>query len=182
MPPIGCSPVIWISRIIMSRCRTRSRPRRWRCDCGEESRSPYWNYGNFITSVDQFSHRRLLHFSGGESDQQDEETSPTAAPVAKDCPACTMSIPIKATRCPHCTSDLGASAPRRIAICERWRDNCGSAVQISIEVRGGLARLLDPPNNPSRSTNKIRFGDKARSDPVHALSIPFLAPTAKTPA
>jgi large conductance mechanosensitive channel len=33
---------------------------------------------------------------------------PNAAPVAKDCPACTMSIPIKATRCPHCTSELGA--------------------------------------------------------------------------
>jgi large conductance mechanosensitive channel len=35
--------------------------------------------------------------------------SPNAAPVVKDCPACTMSIPIKATRCPHCTSDLGAA-------------------------------------------------------------------------
>ncbi len=34
--------------------------------------------------------------------------SPSAAPVAKDCPACAMSIPIKATRCPHCTSDLGS--------------------------------------------------------------------------
>jgi large conductance mechanosensitive channel len=34
--------------------------------------------------------------------------SPNAAPVVKDCPACTMPIPIKARRCPHCTSELAA--------------------------------------------------------------------------
>ena len=28
------------------------------------------------------------------------------APTAKDCPFCLMSIPIKATRCGHCTADL----------------------------------------------------------------------------
>jgi large conductance mechanosensitive channel len=31
---------------------------------------------------------------------------PTHAPVSKDCPACTMTIPIKARRCPYCTTDL----------------------------------------------------------------------------
>jgi large conductance mechanosensitive channel len=29
-----------------------------------------------------------------------------AAPTTKDCPFCLMSIPIKATRCGHCTADL----------------------------------------------------------------------------
>ncbi|XUX00550.1 MAG: large conductance mechanosensitive channel protein MscL [Dehalogenimonas sp.] len=29
-----------------------------------------------------------------------------AAPTTKDCPYCSTSIPIKATRCPNCTSDL----------------------------------------------------------------------------
>jgi large conductance mechanosensitive channel len=32
--------------------------------------------------------------------------TPTAAPVSKECPACAMTIPAKATRCPHCTSEL----------------------------------------------------------------------------
>src|SRR4051812_18326220 len=32
-----------------------------------------------------------------------------APPVVKDCPACTISIPIKATRCPHCTTELSAT-------------------------------------------------------------------------
>jgi large conductance mechanosensitive channel len=29
-----------------------------------------------------------------------------AAPTTKDCPYCFSSIPLKATRCPHCTSNL----------------------------------------------------------------------------
>ena len=33
-------------------------------------------------------------------------------PVVKDCPACTMPIPIKATRCPHCTTEFSGQAAR----------------------------------------------------------------------
>jgi large conductance mechanosensitive channel len=35
-----------------------------------------------------------------------EEAAPPAVPTTKDCPHCMVSIPIKATRCPHCTSEL----------------------------------------------------------------------------
>jgi large conductance mechanosensitive channel len=31
---------------------------------------------------------------------------PAAAPATKDCPFCTSTIPIRATRCPQCTSQL----------------------------------------------------------------------------
>ncbi len=31
---------------------------------------------------------------------------PKAAPATKDCPFCATAIPIKASRCPHCTSAL----------------------------------------------------------------------------
>jgi len=31
------------------------------------------------------------------------------APTTKDCPYCLMSVPLKATRCGHCTSELKAS-------------------------------------------------------------------------
>jgi len=34
--------------------------------------------------------------------------APPAAPNTKDCPYCLSSIPIKATRCAHCTSELKA--------------------------------------------------------------------------
>ena len=35
---------------------------------------------------------------------------PPKEPTTKDCPKCCSSIPIKATRCPNCTSELEAAA------------------------------------------------------------------------
>lgn len=35
-----------------------------------------------------------------------EEPAPPAAPATKDCPFCASAIPIKAIRCPNCTSQL----------------------------------------------------------------------------
>ena len=38
-----------------------------------------------------------------------KQEAPPAVPTTKDCPHCMVSIPIKATRCPHCTSELKGS-------------------------------------------------------------------------
>ena len=38
-----------------------------------------------------------------------QEEAPPAEPTTKDCPYCLSSIPIKATRCAHCTSELRAT-------------------------------------------------------------------------
>jgi large conductance mechanosensitive channel len=35
-----------------------------------------------------------------------EEEAPAEEPTTRDCPHCFSTIPVKATRCPHCTSDL----------------------------------------------------------------------------
>ena len=35
-----------------------------------------------------------------------EKPAAVAAPTTKDCPLCATAIPIKASRCPHCTSQL----------------------------------------------------------------------------
>ncbi|RJP84793.1 MAG: large-conductance mechanosensitive channel protein MscL [Desulfobacteraceae bacterium] len=37
---------------------------------------------------------------------QFQKPEPSAAPTTKDCPRCFSAIPIKATRCPNCTSEL----------------------------------------------------------------------------
>jgi large conductance mechanosensitive channel len=67
-----------------------------------------WNYGNFVTLVINFIIVAFCIFLVVKAMNKMKRPSPTAAPVAKDCPACTMSIPIRATRCPHCTTDLVA--------------------------------------------------------------------------
>ena len=65
-----------------------------------------WNYGSFITLVINFIIIAFCIFLVVKGLNRMKKPAPTAAPVAKDCPACTMSIPIKATRCPHCTTEL----------------------------------------------------------------------------
>ena len=65
-----------------------------------------WNYGNFITLVINFIIVAFCVFLMVRSLNKMKRSAPDAAPASKDCPACTMTIPIKATRCPHCTSDL----------------------------------------------------------------------------
>jgi large conductance mechanosensitive channel len=67
-----------------------------------------WNYGNFVTLLINFLIVALAIFLVVKAINRMKRPAPAAEAVAKDCPACTMSIPIKATRCPHCTSDLGS--------------------------------------------------------------------------
>lgn len=65
-------------------------------------------YGNFINNVIDFLIIALVIFlmiKGIESLKK--KPAPVAAePDTKDCPYCFTTIPIKATRCPHCTSEL----------------------------------------------------------------------------
>src|SRR4051812_19025018 len=67
-----------------------------------------WNYGNFIPLIINFVIVAFAIFllvrAFNRMKRKKEDP-----PVAKDCPACTMTIPIKATRCPHCTSDLSGA-------------------------------------------------------------------------
>lgn len=64
-----------------------------------------WNYGNFITLAINFLIVagavfllvRTINKLRGPAEKE---------PDTKQCPACAMKIPIKATRCPHCTSEL----------------------------------------------------------------------------
>jgi large conductance mechanosensitive channel len=68
------------------------------------------NYGNFITLVINFLIVALCIFLLVRAINRLKKPQPAAAPVSKDCPFCQMTISIKATRCPHCTSDIAATA------------------------------------------------------------------------
>lgn len=66
------------------------------------------NAGLFINSTISFlivAFAVFLLIKGMNSLQKKEE-EPAAEPTEKECPHCFTSIPIKATRCPHCTSEL----------------------------------------------------------------------------
>lgn len=66
------------------------------------------NAGLFINSMISFmivAFAVFLLIKGMNSLQKQEE-EPAAEPTEKDCPHCFTAIPIKATRCPHCTSEL----------------------------------------------------------------------------
>lgn len=70
---------------------------------------PVWAYGNFITLLINFLLIAFVIFLLVKGFNKLKRPHPNAPPVAKDCPACTMSIPIRATRCPHCTSELNGA-------------------------------------------------------------------------
>ena len=68
-----------------------------------------WNYGNFITLLINFlivAGAVFLLVRAINKLRQPAEKEPDM----KECPACAMKIPIKAKRCPHCTTDLSGSA------------------------------------------------------------------------
>jgi large conductance mechanosensitive channel len=69
-----------------------------------------WNYGNFITLTINFLIVAFCIFLVVKAVNKMKKPSATAAPVSKDCPFCAMTIPIKATRCPHCTSEMSSVA------------------------------------------------------------------------
>jgi large conductance mechanosensitive channel len=66
-----------------------------------------WNYGNFVTLIVNFLIVAFCIFLLVRAINNLKKPKPgTAAPVSKECPFCSMTIPIKATRCPHCTSEM----------------------------------------------------------------------------
>jgi large conductance mechanosensitive channel len=70
---------------------------------------PVFAYGNFITMTINFAIIAFCIFLMVKMINKMKKPSPNSPPVVKDCPACTMSIPIKATRCPHCTTQFQIS-------------------------------------------------------------------------
>ena len=66
------------------------------------------NYGMFINKVISFiivAFALFLLIKGMNKMKRDQE-APPAVPTTKECPRCFSAIPLKATRCPNCTSDI----------------------------------------------------------------------------
>jgi len=69
------------------------------------------NYGVFINTIISFIIVAFAIFIliRALNKLKREEEAPPEEPTTKDCPHCLSTIPIKATRCAFCTSELGAA-------------------------------------------------------------------------
>lgn len=70
--------------------------------------APTSNYGIFLNTVVDFLIVAFAIFLLVRQVNRMKREPAPAAPTTKDCPLCCTSIPIKATRCPACTSELKA--------------------------------------------------------------------------
>jgi large conductance mechanosensitive channel len=65
-----------------------------------------WNYGLFINTLINFLIVAFAIFLLIKQVNRMQKPAPVEAPKTKDCPYCQTAIPLAATRCPHCTSQL----------------------------------------------------------------------------
>ena len=77
-------------------------------EAAEKAGAPIVKYGAFINSVVDFVIIAFAIFMAIKvmNRLKRAEEAPAAEPTTRDCPHCLSAIPLKATRCPHCTSQL----------------------------------------------------------------------------
>jgi len=76
----------------------------------QEAGAATLNYGAFINTVIDFVIIAFAIFMviNAMNKAKKKEEEPPAEPTTKDCPHCLSTIPIKASRCGHCTAQLAA--------------------------------------------------------------------------
>jgi large conductance mechanosensitive channel len=73
----------------------------------QQAGAPTINYGLFLNTVIDFVIVAFVIFlMVRAANRMRKPAQAPAEPTTKDCPFCLSAIPLKATRCPQCTSDL----------------------------------------------------------------------------
>jgi large conductance mechanosensitive channel len=68
--------------------------------------APTVNYGVFLQTVLDFTIIAFVIFMIVKQVNRLKKPAAAGAPTTKDCPLCLSTIPIKATKCAHCTSSV----------------------------------------------------------------------------
>jgi large conductance mechanosensitive channel len=79
----------------------------------KDAGAPTLNYGVFINAIINFiivAFAMFLLIKAINRMSREKQGAEEGAPTTKECPYCFSTIPIKATRCPSCTSQLEAKA------------------------------------------------------------------------
>lgn len=69
--------------------------------------APTINYGLFINTIISFVIVAFAMFMIVRHTARFRPPAPAPAPATRECPFCLSAIPLRATRCGHCTSNLG---------------------------------------------------------------------------
>ena len=72
----------------------------------KKAAAPVIAYGTFMNTVVNFLIVAFVVFLVVQSAAKMKKPAPAADPTTKECPFCASMIPIKAVRCPLCTSEL----------------------------------------------------------------------------
>ncbi len=72
----------------------------------QKANAPVIAYGAFVNTIIDFIIVALVIFLLIRTINKLQKPAPAAAPKTKDCPYCFTAVPVKATRCPACTSEL----------------------------------------------------------------------------
>ncbi len=110
MPPVGVllGGADFANHFVVLKAGAALAPPYATIEAAKEAGAVTLNYGKFINSIISFLIvafsvfllvRSLLRL-------KKQEAAAPAAPTTKDCPHCCSAVPLKATRCPHCTSTL----------------------------------------------------------------------------
>jgi large conductance mechanosensitive channel len=78
-------------------------------DAAKKAGAATMNYGIFINTVIDFLLVAFAIFMVVKQVNRMKRQPAPADPTTKDCPFCASAIPLAASRCPHCTSQLTAS-------------------------------------------------------------------------
>jgi large conductance mechanosensitive channel len=71
--------------------------------------APTLNYGLFINTIINLIIVGFAVFLLVRQVNRLKGPPPPPAPVTKECPRCASAIPVKAQRCPHCTSEIATA-------------------------------------------------------------------------
>lgn len=71
---------------------------------------PTLNYGLFVQSIIDFVIVAFVIFLLVRQVNRWRGPAPAAAPTTRECPYCLLAIPLKASRCAHCTTEVAPAA------------------------------------------------------------------------
>jgi len=76
----------------------------------KKAAAPVIAYGVFLNTIINFIIVAFVAFLIVKQANRMKKPAPGAAPTTKECPECASTIPIKARRCPNCTSQVAQTA------------------------------------------------------------------------